>query len=274
MQELEPDPEVASTCRDATGEAMKDAHHRWPFTIAAASDRGSVRERNEDYYGVFDPDEDDLRGRRGMLVVVTDGMGGHFSGGEASRMVVEVMGEAYFEDTDEPAAAALERAFRLANRRVFEHVGNGREGLAGTTCTSMALFPDYCHLAHAGDSRAYRVRQGAIEQLTSDHSFVGELVEKGLLDREDAARHPRRNVLTRAVGLRGEVEPDVSAELPLAGGDSILLCTDGLFSMALEAEIFSIIAGHAPGEACGKLVELAKKNGGEDNITAVVIHRE
>lgn len=252
---------------------MIDQHPDWPFRICAASDRGSVRERNEDYYGVFDPETDELREKRGVLVVVTDGMGGHFSGGEASRMVVEVMGEIYYEPSDETAVKALDHAFREANRRVFAHVGNGRNGTAGTTCTSIALFDDRIHIAHAGDSRAYLVRGGSIEQLTSDHSVVGELVEKGLIDREDAARHPRRNVLTRAVGLRNDVVPDIREALPFEDGDSILLCTDGLFSMVSEADILAIVKDTEPEQACKQLVDLAKKNGGEDNVTAVVIHK-
>lgn len=189
-------------------------------------------------------------------------------------MVVEVMGEIYYDSVDEPAVRALDRAFREANRRVFAHVGNGRNGTAGTTCTSIALFGDRFHIAHAGDSRAYLVRGGSLEQLTSDHSVVGELVEKGLIDREDAVKHPRRNVLTRAVGLRNEVVPDIREALPLEDGDSILLCTDGLFSMVPEADILAIVRDSTPEEACRKLVELAKKNGGEDNVTAVVVRKD
>lgn len=243
------------------------------FSICALSDRGSVRERNEDYYGIFEPQTEDLSERRGVLVVVTDGMGGHFSGGEASRMVVDVMEEIYFGPGDEAAVKALDRAFREANRRVFANVGNGRNGTAGTTCTSIAFFDDRYHIAHAGDSRAYLVRDGALEQLTSDHSVVGELVEKGLIEREDAVKHPRRNVLTRAVGLRDEVVPDLREALPFEDGDTILVCTDGLFSMVPEPDILAILRDEEPSEACRKLVDLAKKNGGEDNVTAVVVRK-
>ncbi|MCK4548784.1 MAG: Stp1/IreP family PP2C-type Ser/Thr phosphatase [Candidatus Krumholzibacteria bacterium] len=254
---------------------MIDENSRWPFSISAASDRGSVRERNEDYYGIFDPETEAQQESRGVLVVVTDGMGGHFSGEEASRMVVEVMGDIYYSDSEKKkdAKETLEIAFREANRRVFHHVGNGRKGTAGTTCTSVALFPDHYNIAHAGDSRAYLIRGGKIEQLTEDHSLVGEMVQRGLIDKEEAIRHPRRNVLTRAVGLRNEVAPDIHEEIPFKDGDKILLCSDGLFSMVPEDEIESIVEHHDPKDACRKLIEAAIKYGGDDNITAVVIQK-
>ena len=254
---------------------MIDEYSGWPFTISAASDRGSVRERNEDYYGIFDPETEEVRGSRGVLVVLTDGMGGHFSGEEASRMVVEVMGDIYYAEAEKKkdAIETLDIAFREANRRVFNHVGNGRKGTAGTTCTSVALFPDHYNIAHAGDSRAYLIREGKIEQLTKDHSLVGEMVEKGLIDRKEAVKHPRRNVLTRAVGLRHEVTPDLDEGISFKDGDKILLCSDGLFSMVPEDEIGSIVERNAPKKACEKLIEAAISYGGDDNITVVVIHK-
>jgi len=254
---------------------MIDEYSSWTFMISAASDRGKVRERNEDYYGVFDPETDEVRRSRGVLVVVTDGMGGHFSGEEASRMVVEVMGDIYYAkaEKDKGAVETLDMAFREANRRVFDHVGNGRSGTAGTTCTSVALFDDHYNIAHAGDSRAYRVRGGKIEQLTDDHSLVGEMVQKGLIDREEAVRHPRRNVLTRAVGLRHEVSPDIHEGIAFRDGDKILLCSDGLFSMVPEVEIGDIVGRNDPKKACEELIDSALSYGGEDNVTAVVIQK-
>ena len=252
---------------------MIDEYSNWPFIISAASDRGSVREKNEDYYGIFDPETDELRESRGVLAVVTDGMGGHFSGEEASRMVVEVMGDIYYTQKGGSATETLEIALREANKRVFTHVGNGRKGTAGTTCTSVALFPDHYNIAHAGDSRAYLIRGGKIEQLTSDHSLVGEMVEKGLIDRAEAVKHPRRNVLTRAVGLRDDVAPDIQEGVAFEDGDKILLCSDGLFSMVPEDEIGSIVEQNEPKPACKKLISSALEYGGDDNITAVVIFK-
>jgi serine/threonine protein phosphatase PrpC len=255
---------------------MIDEYSSWTFMISAASDRGKVRERNEDYYGVFDPETDKVRRSRGVLVVVTDGMGGHFSGEEASRMVVEVMGDIYYSEAEKErdAVEMLDTAFREANRRVFDHVGNGRSGTAGTTCTSVALFDDHYNIAHAGDSRAYLIRDGEMDQLTEDHSLVGEMVQKGLLDRDEAVRHPRRNVLTRAVGLRHEVSPDIYEGIAFRDGDKILLCSDGLFSMVPEDEIREIVRREDPKKACERLIEAANSYGGDDNITAVVIQKD
>ncbi|MBN1164249.1 MAG: Stp1/IreP family PP2C-type Ser/Thr phosphatase [Candidatus Krumholzibacteriota bacterium] len=243
------------------------------FTVTAASDRGQVREKNEDFYGVFEPETEELLRQRGVLVIVADGMGGHFSGAEASRMVVEVMGEAYFAGIGESAVDRLEKAFRQANREVFEQVGDSRRGVAGTTCTSAVFFPDFFHIVHAGDSRAYRIRDGRISQLTEDHSVVGKMLRDGILDEEGARNHPRRNVITKAVGLSEDVEPGVWESLPFESGDSILICSDGLTSMLREEEIVSIITGHEPPAACDILIQRANEEGGKDNITLVIVKK-
>lgn len=244
-----------------------------PFTIVAASDRGSVRERNEDYFGIYDPELDELWNERGVLVVVSDGMGGHFSGADASKTAVEVMGEEYYRTENDDAVDALEESFRGANMEVFERVGDGRRGLAGTTCTAVALFPDHINVAHAGDSRAYIIRENKITQITDDHSVVGEMMKQGMLSKEEARNHPRRNVITRAVGLRPEVEIDVYRSIAFRSGDTVLVCSDGLFSMVAEEDILAIAAGENLKKACADLVKKAKDEGGHDNITVVLARR-
>lgn len=254
---------------------MEEFDERKPFSIVAVSDRGSVRPRNEDYFGIFDPESDELADQCGVLVVVADGMGGHLSGAEASRTVVNALAETYFHDCreGEEAIDRLARAFREANRTVFMTVGEGRQGLAGTTCTALALFPDSVHLVHAGDSRAYLVRGGAISQLTKDHSVVGEMVRNGMLSKEEARRHPRRNVITKAVGLREEVDPDTHAAIPVTSGDTLVACSDGLFSMLGDDAIAEIVSALPPDKACRELIKKANAKGGEDNITVVVARR-
>ncbi len=244
-----------------------------PFNIVAVSDRGSVRQNNEDYFGIFDPETDELMERRGVLAVVADGMGGHFSGSKASRAAVEVVGDAYYRESDEEAVTRLEAAVKEANATVFETVGEGRKGLAGTTCTAAALFPDRLHIAHVGDSRAYLVHEGKISQLTEDHSLVGEMIRRGSISKEKAMNHPRRNVITRAVGFSGKVEIDIYEAVPIQGGDSVLLCSDGLFTMLEESEILKVASTMTPNDACAELVKLAKSKGGEDNITIVIARR-
>ena len=278
--------ETAGSMADMKGMSMK-------FIFSAASDRGSVRERNEDYYGIFVPETDELVERLGVLAVVADGMGGHLSGAEASKKSVEVMGQVYFEGTSAaaqgpgdgrearevsrtPAASPVNRlrwAFLEANRQVFETIGEGRSGMAGTTCTAAVVLPDEIHIAHAGDSRAYLLRKGAMVQLTEDHSVVGDMVRKGMLSKDEAVRHPHRNVITKAVGLRGKIEVDIMESVPVQKGDRILICSDGLFAMLGEDEIAEVASSGTPDKACQKLVKRAKEEGGSDNITVIIAEK-
>lgn len=245
------------------------------FRIAAASDRGLLRSRNEDFYGIFSPGQSSLA-MHGILLVVADGMGGHLSGAEASKLAVESLSRAYFKDISQGASAAIVDRIRWAmheaNREVFEIIGERIEGTVGTTCTAAVLSEDRVTIAHLGDSRAYRLTSGKILQLTKDHSLVGEMVRRGTLSREEADRHPSRNFITRALGLRESIEVDVE-EYQLEAGDRILLCSDGLFTMVSEKEISSIAVEGTPQEACKRLIERANDEGGEDNITVIVAER-
>ncbi len=244
------------------------------YTIVASTDRGSVREKNEDYFGVFEPESEEAAGGLGILVVVSDGMGGHFSGAEASRTAVEVISDVYFEESEGDSLERLKSAFEEANREIFELVGHGVDGMAGTTCTAALLFPEFAHVAHAGDSRAYLIRKGEIEQLTVDHSVVGEMMRKGMLTKEEARSHPHRNVITRAMGLQLEVQVDLIKSVDIWPGDVIMLCSDGLFSMISEEEMAEVISGMPPKEAAKKMIERAKEEGGTDNITIVIAVRK
>jgi serine/threonine protein phosphatase PrpC len=243
------------------------------FIIIADTDRGMVREKNEDYYGVFQPETEEVQDRFGILVVVSDGMGGHFCGAEASRAAVERISESYFDEMEGNPIERLHAALEEANGHIYEEIGKGVDGLAGTTCTAALLFPEFVHVAHAGDSRAYLFRKDEIEQLTIDHSVVGEMMRRGILTKEEARNHPRRNVITRAMGLRKEVQVDIIESVPLWPGDTVLLCSDGLTSMVREEEIFSIVRSLPPDRAAKKLIERAKEEGGIDNITVVIARK-
>ncbi len=265
------------------------------YRLGAASDRGSVRERNEDYCGIFVPETEDQVESIGILAIVSDGMGGHLLGAEASKKSVEVMGQVYFEGSGAfsrgwrepggggrrnsgggPQAAAvnsLRWALLEANRQVFEKVGEGRNGVAGTTCTAIVFLPDVIHIAHVGDSRAYLLRGGEIKQLTEDHSVVGEMVRKGMLSKEEATRHPHRNIITKALGLRENLDVDIDDSIPVERGDRVIICSDGLFSMLDDREIAETAAKGAPEEACQNLVKRAKGEGGSDNITVIIAEK-
>jgi PPM family protein phosphatase len=140
----------------------------------------------------------------------------------------------------------------------------------GTTCVALVLCGAEAFLAHVGDSRAYRLRGGALERLTVDHSFVAELVAAGALTEEEARAHEQRNVITRALGIRPEVEPTVTGPLAVEPGDVFVLCSDGLHDPVRDEEIAEALAGAAPLAAAERLVALARERGGPDNITVAV----
>lgn len=232
---------------------------------AGLSDRGRRRASNEDAFLA-----DAGRG----LFVVADGMGGHAAGEVAARLAVDTVRRVLCEPPAPPDPhAAIERAIQEANRAILERT-HEREELQGMGTTLVLALVDAASawISHVGDSRAYRVRQGRIELLTRDHSWVSEQVRLGLMSQEEARRHPWRNVITRALGSRDEVEVEVGVE-PLRSGDRLLLCSDGLNSMAGEEEILDAVrgAGEDLREACRRLVELANAGGGEDNVTVLLL---
>jgi len=232
---------------------------------AGRTDRGRVRPHNEDSLLVA-PER--------SVAAVADGMGGHAAGEVASRLAIEALSETLAEP---PHAAddvprLLRQAVDAANRRIAETIRAHPEyhGM-GTTFVAAVWVDERLFIAHVGDSRAYLLRGGAIRQLTSDHSFVNELVRLGMLSREEAARDPRRNVVTRALGSGPVVVPDVIEER-FQPGDTLLLCSDGLSNMVGDERILRTVheAGGDLDRACEALISAANAAGGEDNVTVVL----
>lgn len=233
---------------------------------AGRTDIGRKRQNNEDWLLV-----DEGLG----LFVVADGIGGQSGGEVASRMAVETLrgrlqelGSAAGEETN---AAALASGFRTANRRILESaVGNpALEGM-GTTLTALLLRGADMHVAHVGDSRAYLLRDGSLEQITDDHGLVAEQVRAGLATPEQAKRSPYRHIITRALGMR----PDLEIDLRTFGtrqGDVFLVCSDGLTEMVEDRMIERILQEHQPEQAVAELIAAANGNGGVDNISVVVV---
>jgi serine/threonine protein phosphatase PrpC len=232
-----------------------------PVELTALSDTGLVRGHNEDRYLAQPP-----------LMVVADGMGGAQAGEVAAGVAVDRLG-----GLSAPLAVdELQRAIEEANAEIRRLAAEDpdRAGM-GTTVTA-ALLEDggRLELLHVGDSRAYLFRDGRLRRLTDDHSLVGEMVRRGALAPEEADAHPQRNVITRALGAEPEVEVDRSSE-PLAGGDVLLLCTDGLSSAVGEEEIARILAGAATLDDAGRaLVDAANGAGGVDNVTVLLARFE
>jgi PPM family protein phosphatase len=232
----------------------------------ARTDVGLARSGNEDSH---------LRGR--TVFAVADGLGGHRGGEVASAMAVEPLaaldGRALADAGQ--AAEELEGAIRSANRAILQRGRSDPElrGM-GTTVTAAAVAAGGAlQLAHVGDSRAYLLREGApLHQLTTDHTVVAEAVERGLLTRRQAAIHPQRGVVTRAVGLDPDVLVDLPEPLELAAGDQVLLCSDGLTEVVDDDRIAALLAEQADGGgACGALIAAANRGGGPDNITVVLL---
>lgn len=222
--------------------------------IGASTHVGRVRKGNEDSYMADEP-----------LFAVADGMGGHQGGEVASKLALDTLRKA----TD---GVALAQAVQDANKAVFERAGRD-PGLAGmgTTLTAFLVEGDTLRLAHVGDSRAYLMRDGELQRITTDHTVVEGLVEKGELTPQEASIHPQRSILTRAIGVDGEVQVDQASIQPHPG-DRLLLCSDGLTGMIEEADIQRILEEHEdPQAAADALVDAANEAGGQDNITAVII---
>jgi PPM family protein phosphatase len=240
---------------------------------AILTDVGLQRADNEDSNLYWEPEsEDDFR-RKGRLAVVADGMGGYEGGQEASRLAVETVRYIYDRDFQDDPQQALVSALECAHANIHRYAIEHPEfrGM-GTTCTAVAIVADQLYFAHIGDSRLYLVREGKISRLTRDHSYVGRLVESGLVRSEDAESHPQRHILTAALGSGREVAPHVPEQpILLEREDTLILCTDGLWSLIHEAELAEISTASPPPEACAKLVGMALERNAPDNVTVVIL---
>ena len=238
------------------------------MTILAAGSAthvGQVRSNNQDSY---------LEATQLALFAVADGMGGHAGGEIASQMAVELLEE----HAGDPSLDNLQHAVRVANRAIFERAGAQPElhGM-GTTMCAVWVVPstdtdgDEIAWINVGDSRVYLLRDSSLIQLSRDHSLVEDLKRDGQLTEEEAAVHPKRNIITRALGIDVDVDVDGSSVLPF-NGDRFVLCSDGLFGEASEEQISSVLRRLAdPKEAAEELVRIANEAGGRDNITVVVV---
>jgi protein phosphatase len=236
--------------------------------LANLTDPGCVRERNEDYYCYFEPDDEEAFRARGRLLVVADGMGGHEGGEAASGIAVDTVRQTWASGTGDPAGLLIE-ALNNAQAAIQEFAREHPEFTGmGTTCTAVAIIGDTLYYGHVGDTRLYLIRNGGIRRLTHDHSLVQKLVDSGALTEEEAAEHPDRNVLVSALGMRGPVAVDVpDGGVPLEPGDTLLVCTDGLHGLVNDAELLDAVTRCEPRQACQELVQLARERGGPDNIT-------
>jgi serine/threonine protein phosphatase PrpC len=245
----------------------------------AQSDPGLKRKGNEDFF---------LMDEELGLFVVCDGVGGHVAGGTASEMagrtIRQIVSDGrtilqkYSLDRSLKnraiVAGLLQKAIQVANEQIYRmaEVDTVKRGMC-TTVAALVVLDDYAILAHAGDSRVYLYRSNQVHQLTEDHKYAIEMVKRGMMKPEDAAKSPQANVLTRAVGIQPAVQID-TLQLELANGDTFLLCSDGLHNYADRAELKNRFSSGDPQQLPLQLVDFAKSRGGADNITVICVKCE
>jgi protein phosphatase len=231
------------------------------FETGVASHPGMVRRRNEDCYlvqpsiGVF---------------AVADGMGGHEAGQFASATVVESLLSIGVPASAPDLLARFEDRVSQANSRLKQAARERGAAVIGATVAALLTFERYYACVWSGDSRIYRLRGGALVQISRDHTEAQELIDGGALSHEEARTWPRRGTLTRAIGVHDDAELEIEHGV-LEAGDSFILCSDGLTTHVEDAEILERAAGRTPQQACDELVTLALKRGGTDNVTVVVV---
>lgn len=241
------------------------------ITFAEKTDVGKERKINQDFCIVS--------GEKPALFILCDGMGGHLSGDVASRTAAESI-ETYVRLQDkldlstEKVEKILKRAISYANTIVYNR-SLSNENFTGMGTTAVVCLNDFdmLYIAHVGDSRAYLLRNGEFSQLTKDHSLVEELIQSGMITKEEAASHPKKNVITRAVGTSETIESDFLA-LPFMQDDIVLICSDGLSNMLSDTEMKNLLISHNDMESVvSDLVASANQKGGTDNISAIVVKK-
>ena len=228
------------------------------------TDVGKQRKINEDFYYLPKGSE--------RFIAVADGMGGHAAGEVASFIAISKLVEC-LRKTPVAGEARMKAAFEAANDSVYSEASRdlNREGM-GTTLTAVWMSGNVCYLGHVGDSRAYRLRDGKLTQLSTDHSYVEELVKSGVITREQARTHPKRNLITRCIGVFREIDPQIE-KFDYREADVWILCSDGLTGYVTDEEIGQCLnrTEITLGQKLEALKELALMRGGADNITIAAI---
>jgi len=249
-----------------------------PVEVWGTTDRGRVREGNEDTVFphndartyTFEPKPEQLR-QKGQLLLVADGVGGAQAGSEASRWVRRVVVERYYDSPDPNPFSALPAVIEQANAALYQYIQSTGLPDAGSTIVAAVIFQNLLYVAHVGDSRAYLVRQGKAYPLTRDHTLTELKLQRGLITPEQALADPDRGVLVRSMGAAPTVQVDVLQQpVPLAPGDVVLLCSDGLTDVLSDEDIARFVNGRSLREVARRLIAEANRRGGPDNISVVL----
>ena len=239
--------------------------------FSGLSDKGMVRPNNEDSFYIGESATNQR-----MLFVIADGMGGHNAGEVASSIAVEIMKKTAEEARPDMCACdILRKGAADANNVIYSTAATEKRfSNMGTTITAAMFENNELYIVNVGDSRAYLYSGGALKQATQDHSYVQELMNEGLLTKQEADTHPQRNYITRSLGVEDEVEADIYC-LPWKSGDRLLLCTDGLTQHLSDDEIRHILSSFSTPEfTADAFVKLANARGGSDNITVIAVFND
>ena len=240
--------------------------------VKGETDTGRVRDHNEDQYLALGRDQSPSGA--GALLVVADGMGGQPAGEVASLIAVQHIEERFRSGgltsvDDKDLEEALRELLGDVNRAVLTAGQEPDKRGMGTTCTLVIIKGQQLYFSHVGDSRAYLLRAGQLNQITTDHSWVEEAVAKGTMTREEARIHPNRNIITRAIGLEADLKVDTD-QVSLQRGDLVLLCSDGLNSMIPDEDILKTLQESSTDTVCSNLIKAANDAGGRDNTSVVI----
>lgn len=238
--------------------------------VAGSTDKGKKRENNQDVFYISENDSM-------PIYIVADGMGGHKAGELASNMATNIIVERFIEDkinlkNEKTILKWIKKTIEEANTKIYlKSIKNKDYRGMGTTITLAYIYEDKIYIGHVGDSRAYILKNGKINQITEDHSYVNQLVKLGSITLEEAEKHPKKNMITRAVGSSSIIEVDLMVK-EYDESQILILCSDGLFNMVEDIQIQKTFEKKDNlQEACDELVSLANINGGLDNITIVAI---
>ena len=236
--------------------------------ISFMTDTGRMRSQNQD--AVFATPEP--IGSLANLFLIADGMGGHNAGDYASKKAIDLVKESIAGNLKAEAVPAIHQGITIANETIHQEASADKEKAGmGTTMVAATVDGDWMRVANVGDGRLYVVREGKLQQVTQDHSVIGEMVRKGEMQKEEAQHHPRRNLITRAVGAEETVRVDFF-DVELSDVEAVLMCTDGLTTMVDESCILEILTSEDSVEdKVARLIQEANNAGGRDNITVLII---
>lgn len=253
-----------------------ESHEAGDLKVIVLSDLGNVRTNNEDMGMFFKIADEKVIREKGYMLIVADGMGGHQAGEVASNMAANIISREYYKlQGNGSVEKNLAKVFELANKNIFEMANTQKSyhGM-GTTCTTLVVIGKTIYYAHVGDSRAYIQKRDSLVQITEDHTFVQELVNSGDITAEEAATHPKRNILTNAMGTKPSLRIDTGkCKFELENNDRLLLCSDGLYDYIKDKELKEILKNNGLKNAAEYMIQEAKSRGGHDNITVVLAEK-